>query len=148
MRDHERAHVEVHLTLEQFNASGPPDDVRWLFLNWLEGCRTLPGTAHSLRRIEARLERVLSALRVVAQKGMEMAGELEVLTVKVEKVVGAVESGKVAIVGLADALRVLTEKFTDFESLKAGVLAHAETLGLKADELAEAIAANPVPPPA
>jgi len=145
MGDHERGprHVETHMTLEQFNASGPPDDVRWLFMHWLEGCRTLPGTAHSLRRIEARLERVLTALRAVADKEQHMSQELDALVVQVAETNGTMESAVVAFNGITAKLDKLAADLAAAGIDNAVVVTASADLKSRTDALAAAIVAVP-----
>ena len=146
MHEDERAHVEVHLTGQQFNASGPPEVVNGLFHRWLEECASTPGMAHALHRINARLDTVLLRLGLVLEREVQMVKELEDLTAEVVETQGVERSALAAIEGFAALLKQAVVDATDYASLKAGVVEQVAALLAKRQELAAGIAANPLPP--
>ena len=144
----DRDHMEVGLTGTEFTCTGSPEQVTSMYRLWLEGSATEPSLAQRLHRIEARLDLVLSHLKVIERKETVMSKELDDLVLEVTEVKGAAQSGAVAIKGLADALNGILADATDYATLKAGVEAQVVELHGAATVIGDAIAANPIPAPA
>lgn len=82
-----------------------------------------------------QLDRIESALAQLTQRSIAMSAELDTLTAEVTENTTVVDSAIVLIGGLADQIRALS---TD----PAALLALANTLDSKTNELAAAVAAN------
>lgn len=93
--------------------------------------RELSSINNQLSRIELKLDTLL-------RKEKHMAGEIEALTDKVTKISGAADSAVELITNLSAYIRANSAD-------PAAIAALADSLDAKANELGEAVAANPTP---
>jgi ABC-type transporter Mla subunit MlaD len=93
-----------------------------------------------LELIDEKLSRVLLTLDAIDREVAKMSQELDRLTQEVEKISGVVDSAEAAFVGLADEIRSLKND-------PAALQALADKIDNKANQLAQAVAANSPQPP-